>query len=291
MLVQSEASPYPMNDVATPAALSPLDGPTRPTKLLQYDQGVYRTPRGASSLLGRLIPSLSFYARFTLIVLRASWQAKRGRYGYREWADSSVEVLRALERVGVQFEISGIEHLRQLDGPCVICANHMSTLETCVLPAIIQAYCDVTFVVKRGLVEYPVFKHVMRSRDPIVVSQTNPREDLKTVLTGGVERLHRGISVMVFPQGVRAATFDPERFNTIGVKLAQRAGVPVVPLALRTDAWAVGKLVMEVGKIDPARTVRFAFGPPLKIEGRGAQQQAAMIQFIDQKLSAWDVSR
>lgn len=280
-----------MSDAATPIARSDQQEATRPTKLLPYQDGVYRTPPGQSSLIGRQFPSLSFYSRFSLIVCKASWQAKRGRYGYREWADSSIDTLRALERVGVQVEISGIEHLQRLTEPCVVCANHMSTLETCLLPGIIQAFRDVTFVVKRGLVEYPVFKHVMRSRDPIVLSQTNPREDLKNVLAGGLERLNRGISIVVFPQGVRAATFDPLRFNTIGVKLAHRAGVPILPLALRTDAWAIGKLVMEVGKIDPAKPVRFAFGEPMSIEGRGAEQQSAMIAFIDRKLREWEAPR
>jgi 1-acyl-sn-glycerol-3-phosphate acyltransferase len=277
-----------MDDVVTEIATKLDDGSTRPTKLLPYVDGVYRTDPRSSTFLGRMFPSLGFYARFAWIVLRASHQAKRGKYGYREWANSSVEVLRALEKVGVDCEVSGIEHLREVDGPCVICANHMSTLETTVLPGIVQAVRDVTFVVKRGLVEYPVFKHVMRSRDPIVLGQKKPREDLKNVLEGGIERLGNGISIIVFPQGIRAAKFDAEKYNTIGVKLAQRANVPIVPIALRTDAWAIGKYVMEIGKIDPSRPVRFAIGEPLHIEGRGGAQQAAMIEFIGEKLRQWE---
>ena len=160
----------------------------------------------------------------------------------------------------MRIEITGTEHFSRLEGPCVFIGNHMSTLEAFVLPTIIQPLKRVAFVVKKSLVEYPVFGHLMRSRDPIVVGRTNPREDLKAVLEGGAERLRSGISIVVFPQKTRSALFDPAAFNSIGIKLAKRAQVPVVPLALKTDAWGNGALVKDFGKIDPAKAVHFAFG-------------------------------
>jgi 1-acyl-sn-glycerol-3-phosphate acyltransferase len=141
--------------------------------------------------------------------------------------------------------------------------------------------------VKQSLLEYPVFRHVMRSRDPIAVNRTNPREDLKTVFEGGVERLRKGIALIVFPQTTRTPTFDPAQFNTIGVKLAQKAQVPVVPLALLTDAWGNGKYLKDFGKIDLAKKVYFAFGQPMAIHGRGNPEHEAIIAFITGKLREW----
>jgi len=163
----------------------------------------------------------------------------------------------------------------------------MGTLETMVLPAIIQPIREVTFVVKKALVDYPVFKHVMRSRDPIAVTQTDPRADLKLMLKGGQQRLAKGISLVVFPQGERSSGFEPSQFNSIGVKLAGRADVPIVPLALKTDAWPVGKIISDVGTIDPSKKVCFAFGEPVRVEGRGAEENEAIIQFISEKLKQW----
>jgi 1-acyl-sn-glycerol-3-phosphate acyltransferase len=40
----------------------------------------------------------------------------------------------ALENVGVRFEITGLDNLKSFEGPAVFIANHMSTLETFVLP-------------------------------------------------------------------------------------------------------------------------------------------------------------
>ncbi len=167
----------------------------------------------------------------------------------------------------------------------------MSILETAVLPVIIQPVRDVTFIVKQGLLEYPIFKYVMRSRDPIAVTRTNPRQDLKAVLEGGVDRLRRGISIIVFPQTTRTASFDPDQFNSIGVKLAQRAQVPVVPLALLSDAWGNGGFFKDFGKIDPSRTVHFAFGEPLQVQGRGAKEHQAVIDHVNRHIQAWKQQR
>lgn len=255
--------------------------------LLNVVQGVYRTRPRRVGWLASTFPSLAFYPRFFSVVFRGAAAAKRGRYDGRNWSLSSLGVLRALEAVGVQVEITGIDHIEQLTGPAVFAGNHMSTLETAVLPVIIQPIREVTFVVKQSLVDYPVFKHIMRSRNPIAVTQTNPRADLKTTLSEGADRLSRGSSVVVFPEGSRLAAFDPERFNSIAVKLAARAGVPLVPFALLTDAWALGRRFSDLGRIDPDRKVHFAFGAPLVVDGRGADQQQATIDFIARKLAEW----
>ena len=195
--------------------------------------------------------------------------------------------MRALEAVGVEFEITGIDYLRDVEGPCLVLGNHMSSLETMILPCLVRPIKEVTFVVKQSLLTYPIFCYVMRSHNPIAVTQTDPRHDLKAMLDGGLDRLKRGISIIVFPEGERSAVFKPQRFNSIGVKLAGRARVPIVPVALDTDAWERGKPFADFGRIDPARKVRFAFGPAIEVTGRGAVEQEAIIQFIQKHLETW----
>ncbi|MEM9659031.1 MAG: lysophospholipid acyltransferase family protein [Planctomycetota bacterium] len=253
-------------------------------------EGAYRSPAASPSWFSRTFPSLSFHPRFFAITVRAGAAAKRGRYGGFEWAQSSLEVLRALESVGMRFEVNGLDRLEALDSPCVIAGNHMGVLETCIIPGLVQPYRNTTFVIKPSLVKYPIFKHVMLSRDPIVVSQSNPRHDFKVVMRGGAERLKQGTSIVVFPQGRRTPTFDPADFNTMAVKLAQRAGVPVVPLALKTDAWALGKWAPDFGRIDPQKSVHFAFGEPVTVEGRGADEQEEVIRYIVDHLQVWNAN-
>jgi 1-acyl-sn-glycerol-3-phosphate acyltransferase len=160
-------------------------------------------------------------------------------------------------------------------------------METVVLPSWILSHKPFTYVIKQSLLEVPIFKHVMSSLDPIAVTRTNPRLDLKIVLEQGVQRVGQGLSIMVFPQTTRTP-FNPEQFSTIGVKLARKAGVPIIPLALRTDAWENGKIAKDFGKIVPSRKVYFAFGEALVVTGKGSEEQQKIIDFIETNLAAWE---
>ncbi|RIK73146.1 MAG: 1-acyl-sn-glycerol-3-phosphate acyltransferase [Planctomycetota bacterium] len=276
----------------TPTAPLPVvctESPSRANPIA-YRDGAYRSPPLRPSLLARISPWWAYYPRLVATIFSASARAKRGCYSNWDWVESSYKLFHGLEELGVQIEITGAEHLEQAERPALIVGNHMSTLETAVLPAIIQPFRDVTFVVKRSLIDYPVFRHVMRSRNPIAVSQTNPREDLQTVLEEGPKRLEAGLSLVIFPEGRRTPVFDASRFNTLGVKLAHRTGAPIVPMALKTDAWRVGKgLMADFGRIDPSRKVRFAFGPPMRVAGRGGEEQRALLDFITAHLRTWEV--
>lgn len=254
------------------------------------EQGAYQTPSRRIFWLARRWPSLFYYSEFLTYVLRYSRRAKRTPLSAEDWWQSSLLSMQGLEKVGVQVEVTGAHHLQQVAGPCVLIGNHMSTLETICLPAVVEPYKECTFIVKRGIAEYPIFKHIILSREPIVVDRTNPREDLQVVLEEGSKALAKGRSVVVFPQTTRTLTLDPEHFNSIGIKLAKRANVPVVPVALKTDAWGIGTLIKEFGRIDPTKKVHMAFGAPLTIEGRGTAEHKQIIDFIQERLQTWQAS-
>jgi 1-acyl-sn-glycerol-3-phosphate acyltransferase len=253
---------------------------------LLNEQLSYQTDRRPVSLLSRNLPSACFYSSFMWVVIRASLRARRGHYTAEDWGQSSSDVLRFLEKVGVSVEITGGKHISEPQSPVIFIGNHLSMLETMVLPSIIVPFRPVTFVIKQSLLEYPVFKHIMRSRNPVAVSRTNPRLDLKTVLEEGQERLSRGISIIIFPQTTRAP-FDPRQFSSIGIKLAKKAAVPVVPLALLTDAWGNGVRLKDFGKIDPSKRVYFSFGEPLEVKGKGTEEHQVIVDFIQKHLAIW----
>lgn len=255
---------------------------------LDLDNNEYRSPPRQVGWFSRLFPSLSFHCQFLWIVYAASRLAKRGLYDHEAWQRSSTDIVRALESVGVKLEVTGLDHVRNVQKPCLVVGNHISTLETVVLPGFLRDLTPVTFVVFQRLLELPIFKHVMRSRDPIGVRQVSVREDFKAMLTGGVERIERGVSLIIFPEGDRMEKFESANFNSIGAKLASRTSVPIVPLALETSAWPMGGLFSYIGHIYPERPVRIAFGPPIQATDRGAEAQEVLIEFIETKLAEWN---
>ena len=147
---------------------------------------------------------------------------------------------------------------------------------------------DFTFVIKRSLFDVNYFGDIMRSLEAIGVDRVNPRDDFKVVLSEGKERLARGKSVVLFPQATRSEAFIPEKFNTIGVKLAKSAGVPVIPVALKTDFLGVGKRFRDLGPLHPERDVYFEFAPALEITGNGQEQHRQIIDFIQSRFNEWE---
>ena len=254
---------------------------------LDIQQHRYITPQVKVGMLSRLAPSLCFYPQFISIVFHAAAKSKRGQYSDHAWAFDSLGVLRLLEKAGIRFLIEGFEHIRGLERSCVFVGNHMSIMETLIMPVLVLQFRPVTFVVKESLLNYPIFKHVMRSRNPIAVTRTNPRQDLKTVMEEGVLRLADGISVIVFPQTTRSTDFDSEHFGSIRTKLAKKAGAPIIPVALKTDAWQNGKWSKDFGKVCPEVPVRIAFGAPLTVAGKGSEEHQQVADFISAKLAEW----
>jgi len=262
---------------------------------MKYDllasQNAYLSPALPVSWFARRYATPVFYAKVAMIVYTASRLAKRGAYKDFHWIRSSYNTVKSLESVGGGFKIENAHVFQNLKTACVFVSNHMSILETFVLPCLIQPYRDVTFVVKESLIDYPLFKYVMRSRDPIVVRRENPRQDLRTVLEEGQRRLKNNISVIIFPQTTRSEFFDPKAFNTLGVKLALRGNVPVVPVALKTDAWGLGRKYKDFGKIEPSKRVHVYFGDPLHVKGSGKDEHKMIVDFITGKVNAWQENR
>jgi len=228
-----------------------------------------------------------FHSLCLRVEAEARAYARRGVYGPENFAVTSWEMLRNIERCGGRIEMSGLDYIRNAAPPFVFVGNHMSTIETFLLPVMILPFADVTFVVKESLLRHFYFGPIMRACRPIAVSRTNAREDLVRVLTEGRRILGEGRSLIVFPQSTRNRVFDPAAFNTMGAKLAERAGVPLVPVALKTDFWDNGRLVRDLGPIHRDRTVHFEFARPIGpgVAARDAHQQA--LDFIVERLLSW----
>jgi 1-acyl-sn-glycerol-3-phosphate acyltransferase len=250
---------------------------------------LYQSPRKRRFLIERFHgwATLVYYLRLLKIILAESLIARKKPYEGRTWAKGSLGVLKIVESAGGKFHISGLKTLSRHQGPVVYVANHMSLLDTLILPCILLAFGKVTFVVKEDLLRYPVLGIIIRAIHPIAVTRENPRQDLKTVINQGLALISRGCSVIIFPQATRSAVFNETAFNSLGVKLAKRAGVPVVPVALKTDFQGNGKIIKDMGPVDPAKTLYINFGKPVFAEGKAQDINRRVIAFISQNLSAW----
>jgi len=250
----------------------------------------YHTDKNTTRLLfDRLMLNSrwAFMSRFIGIVLKNRRIALRGTYDTNAWASSSLDVFNLIEKCGGRFHITGLDNIRNCKEPVVFISNHMSTLETMIFPGIIAPIKEVTFVVKESLVKHPVFGPVMRSRNPIIVSRANSRDDFTTVMNKGQELLAQGTSVIIFPQSMRRVEFEPREFNTLGVKLAKMANVQIIPIAIKTDFWENGKYIKELGPINRDKPIYMTFGKPFNVNGPGKEENNKIIEFIMSYLTQW----
>lgn len=256
-----------------------------------FDSTSYSSPqRDRLSFKEKVILNNGLYFKWKYIgmVYSTRKEAIRKKYDTKAWTDSSFRLFRLIEKVGGIFHITGMENIAKSSGSAIFISNHMSTLETMILPSIIGPHKELTFIVKESLVKHPLFGDVMRSRNPIVVGRTDPRKDLEAVMNGGTERLNNGTSIVIFPQSTRSFEFKPEEFNSLGVKLAKKAVVPVVPIALKTDFWGNGKIIKELGPINHKKHIHIRFGEPMAITGNGKEENQQIIDFIQTSLSEWN---
>ena len=258
-----------------------------------FPSNEYITPDEVNSPLGDKLLFKSrwyFYIEILRSVARYKPYTLDGSYDRVMWANSSFEMLKLAESCGCRFNMTGLDNIRaKPDEPIVIVSNHMSTLETVVFPAIFASMRETTFVIKDSIMKNPIFKHIMGTRNPVVVSRVNPRDDLKTVLKEGTERLKNGTSVIIFPQSTRAEEFKPSEFNSLAVKLARKAQVRLMPVAIKTDFWGNGKvsLFKEFGPLHRDRTAYMDFGEPFTVKGNGNEEHQMVIDFIEKRHNKW----
>ncbi|TGL75712.1 lysophospholipid acyltransferase family protein [Leptospira yasudae] len=262
-------------------------------KPLEYDQEVpisYQTALDKKRSVLDLIfreTDLAFHYGYFKEIFRSRRLALDGLYDNASWCESSAKILDLIESCGGKIKVEGIEKILSVQGPVVIAGNHMSTLETFVLPTFVTRYKPVTFVVKESLTRGNLFGPIMRSRNPISVGRTNPREDLVAVLEEGTKLLQQGMSIIVFPQSTRTTDFNPAEFNSIAVKLAARAKVPLIPVALRTDFWENGRIIKELGRIFRDRKINIKFGDPLLPTDDSRKNQETLLRFVVTHIKQW----
>jgi len=249
-------------------------------------QSRYGTPRPCPPPLW---PTWRYYTGFIQIVIGAWWDIQNGVFSREDFHKRAYQTLRLVEQVGGQVEVEGLDNLAALKTPAILVSNHMSLLETFLIPCFVLPFRPLAIVIKRELLRYPFFGPVLAGLPHIAVSRENPKADYRAVMEQGLEFLKKGHHLLIFPQSTRQIAFSPAELNSLGSKLAHRAVVPLLPLALRTDLHGMGRLMKDFGPIRPERPVRFAFGPHLDTASDPRKSHELSVRFIAEHLREWQM--
>lgn len=182
------------------------------------------------------------------------------------WAGLVCRLARSL--CGLHFVVEGVENLPECSS--VVLIKHSSALETIVQLLIFPRQ---TWVLKHELMWAPFLGWGLAALQPIAINRRGGRSAVEQVIEQGVERLRSGIWVMIFPEGTRVPAGESRRFGLSGALLAQKAGVPLVPVA--HDA---GYFWPRRGLRKRPGTVRFCIGPPVDPTGRDPREVTEEVQ-------------
>jgi 1-acyl-sn-glycerol-3-phosphate acyltransferase len=58
-------------------------------------------------------------------------------------------------------------------------------------------------------------------------------------------------------------------------------------VAIKTDFQGNGKLIKDMGPIDPSKMLYFKFGEAMAVEGKGREAHQYVVDFISENLLAW----
>lgn len=164
-------------------------------------------------------------------------------------------VLWALARIcHLHFEVRGLENVPARNA--IVASKHQSTWETIGLQTVFRPVC---FILKRELLQLPVWGWAMASLEPIAIDRAAKSAAMKQVLREGESRLMSGRWLILFPEGTRVAPGQKGRYGASAGMLAQRTGYPVVPVAHNAgEFWARHGFLKHPG------TISMRIGPPIE---------------------------
>jgi 1-acyl-sn-glycerol-3-phosphate acyltransferase len=144
------------------------------------------------------------------------------------WRRGGAAARLLLRLAGVPLSVRGVEHLP--DGACVLVSNHASYLDGVILVAALpRAYA---FVAKRELQAQALLGPPLQRLGVEFVERFDLRKSVADA-EHMADAVQRGRSLLVFPEGTFVAQPGLLPFHLGAFLAAARAGVPVVPLAIR----------------------------------------------------------
>ena len=270
------------------------------TKLADFQQelretGAYRT-HGDCRAERRARPGSWTTLRYSLGVVgvfpKSGLAEPFGKLTTDKWAGFCFTSVTVPEKLGMNVIIEGFEARKAYPGPVLYLCNHMSMTETILLPPVLLAFGPFSYVAKASLAHLPFLEKAAEHMRMVPISRVSPREDLVNILKVGTERIHGGDSFLIFPQGTRCEVFSRKRYSSIGAKLAERAGCPVVPIVVDTrcqptrKTGLLKKVFKDFGPVDTAHDIRVCCGPVIPC-GRSKEMHETAFDWMATKLESW----
>lgn len=215
-----------------------------------------------------------------------------GRLTTDKWAHFCFSTVTGAEKIGMNVHFEGWKNREAYKGPVVYLSNHMSTTETILLPPVLLTYGPFNVVAKQSLSKIPFLVKAAAHMGVVPIGRKSPREDLVNMLRVSEEKIKEGNSFLIFPQGTRQKVFNPKHFSSIGAKIAEKAGCPIVPIVVDTrcqmtrEKGLFKKVFKDFGTVDPSYDIRCCCGPVIPA-GKSKAMHEATVEWMMSQHEKW----
>jgi long-chain acyl-CoA synthetase len=184
-----------------------------------------------------------------------------------------------LSRIFARVTVTGLEHLKDLEGPVIFAANHQSHFDGPVIldslpprwryrvaPAMMKEFFDAHFFPARHTkTEWFTnsLNYYLSSFFFFAFPLTQGSQGTRQTLRYMGELVEEAVSILIFPEGERSETGDIARFQPGVGMIASRLGVPVVPVRVR----GLDKVLPRHAKWPSVSRASCAFGAPILLTG------------------------
>jgi 1-acyl-sn-glycerol-3-phosphate acyltransferase len=180
-----------------------------------------------------------------------------GRYTVGRWFRRAAVVLVALNPLW-KFRTTGV-CIRDPRRPYVAVANHESFADIFLIS---HLPWEMKWLSKEAIFKIPMMGWMMRMAGDIAVRRGEARSRA-SALEECRDRLSKGVSVMIMPEGTRSATGELQPFRDGAFRLAVELGCPILPIAVAGTRDAIPKGTWVINR---ARAVARVL-PPVETTG------------------------
>ena len=133
---------------------------------------------------------------------------------------------------GVKLTVIGEENVPK-DQAVLYVGNHRSYFDV----VMTYARCPglTGYVAKAEMLKIPLLRDWMKALYCLFLDRSNIKEGLKTILKG-IEYIKNGISICIFPEGTRNRSAEMLPFKEGSMKMAEKTGCPIIPMAITKSA-------------------------------------------------------
>lgn len=164
-----------------------------------------------------------------------------------------------LKLCGIRLTVQGLEGLDP-NRQYIFIANHQSYIDIPVLAQALSQF-QLRWIAKKELFRIPLFGWILWTSKHIIVDRSSLSGAMNS-LSKARERIEKGISVVVFPEGTRSRHGDLLSFKRGGFLLAFKSQTPIVPVTLKGSgaAWSRGDWRIRSGEIE------IVMGKPISVD-------------------------